>query len=155
MNMRDERLRDCLIDRLDLSDLTKEQIAPLEALMDREWSQVWRDLALSHYITLTSTREEPQTLEECAQMAVTLALGVAQDLGGKQHYIQAGTHLLQNRRAQRVMELLRQGVGYHGAASATGLSEPRVRRIERNWRAAQKAAAAQRYASAQGRLQLD
>ena len=153
--MRDERLRDCLIDRLDLSDLTQEMIAPLEALMDREWSEVWRNLALSTYITLTSTRTESQTLEDCAQMAVTLALGVAQDMGGKQHYIQAGTHLLQNRRAQRVMEVLRQGLGYHAAANATGLTEPRVRRIERNWRAAQKAAAAQRYASAQGRLQLD
>lgn len=153
--MRDDRLRDCLIDRLDLSDLTQVQIAPLEALMGAEWSKVWRDLAISHYITLTSVREEDQTLEDCAQMAVTLALGVAQDLGGKQHYIQAGTHLLQNRRAQRVMELLRQGVGYHAVATATGLSEPRVRRIERNWRAAQKAAAAQRYADAQGRLPID
>jgi Mor family transcriptional regulator len=153
--MREELYRDCLIDRLDLSDLTREQIAPLEALMDQDWSQVWRDLALSTYITLTSTREEDQTLEDCAQMAVTLALGVAQDMGGKQHYIQAGTHLLQNRRAQRVMELLRQGVGYHAVATATGLSEPRVRRIERNWRAAQKAAAAQRFASAQGRLALE
>lgn len=151
----DDRLRDCLIDRMDLSDLTQAQIAPLEALMDGEWSQVWRDLALSHYITLTSARGADQSLEECAQMAVTLALGVAQDMGGKQHYIQAGTHLLQNRRAQRVMELLRQGVGYHAVATATGLSEPRVRRIERNWRAAQKAAAAQRYARAQGQLQLD
>ena len=153
--MRDDRLRDCLIDRLDLSDLTQVQIAPLEALMGAEWSDVWRGMALSNYITLTSVREEDQTLEDCAQMAVTLALGVAQDLGGKQYYIQAGTHLLQNRRAQRVMELLRQGVGYHAVATATGLSEPRVRRIERNWRAAQKAAAAQRYADAQGRLPID
>ena len=132
--------------------MTAQQLAPLEALMDAQWSQVWRDLALSHYITLSSTREESQTLEDCAQMAVTLALGVAQDMGGKQHYIQAGTHLLQNRRAQRVMELLRQGVGYHAVATATGLSEPRVRRIERNWRTAQLAAAAERYARAQGSL---
>lgn len=152
--MHNDVLHDCLIDRLDLSDLTQQQIAPLEALMNKEWSKVWRELAISHYITLTSVREDPQTLEDCAQMAVTLALGVAQDLGGKQHYIQVGTHLLQNRRAQRVMELLGQGQGYHAVATATGLTEPRVRRIQRNWRAAQQAAAAQRYAKAQHVLPL-
>ncbi len=122
--------------------------------MDAHWSSVWRDLAISHYITLIGLRGESQTLQECAQLATELALGVAQDMGGKQHYIQAGTQLLQNRRAQRVMGLLAQGQGYHAVADATGLSEPRVRRIERNWRAAQKAAAAQRYARAQQTLAL-
>lgn len=147
--------RDVLIDRLDLSDLTRAQIDSLEARMDECWSQAWRELATSHYITLLGLRTHEQSEDDCAELAVTLALGVAQDMGGKQYYIQAGTQMLQNARAQRVMELLKDGAGYHAVATATGLSEPRVRRIERNWRAAQKAAAYQRYAAAQGVLSLD
>ncbi len=147
-------MQDCLIDRKDLSDLTMAQIQPLESLMDGEWSSAWRELAISHFITLISVGSD-RSLEECAQLATTLALGVAQDMGGKQYYIQAGTHLLQNRRVQRVMEMLNQGSGYHAVADATGLTEPRVRRIEKNWRAARKAAAAQRFSQAQMKIDLD
>ncbi len=139
-----------LVERLDITDLTPEQIEPLERLMQAEWSDVWKDFARSHYLTLVSAGG--CELEECARLAVTLTLGIAQDLGGRQHYIQAGTALLQNRRAQRVMELLSAGHPYHAVAKATGLTESRVRRIERNWRTAQQAAAADRYARAQGSL---
>ncbi len=153
--MHEDRVSDCLIDRKDISDLNQQQIEPLEVLMrSEEWSEVWRDFARSQYITLISLMSKDQTLESCAQLAITLTLGIAQDMGGKQHYIQAGTSLLQNRRAQRVMELMKQGVGIHAVADETGLTEPAVRRIHRNWRIAQKTAAAQRFASAQGRLAI-
>lgn len=147
----DEREKlDALVDRLDITDLTVEQIEPLEQMMQAEWSDVWKDIARSHYVTLVSAGG--RELVECARLAVLLTLGIAQDLGGRQHYIQAGTALLQNRRAQRVMELLAAGHPYHAVAKATGLTESRVRRIERNWRTAQQAAAAERYARAQSSL---
>lgn len=36
-----------MFNRLDLVDLTAEQLAPLEALMAPAWSETWRDLATS------------------------------------------------------------------------------------------------------------
>lgn len=149
----DEREKlDALVDRLDITDLTVEQIEPLEQLMQEGWSDVWKDFARSCYVTLVSAGG--RELAECARMAVLLTLGIAQDLGGRQPYIQAGAELLKNRRMQRVMELLSAGQPYHLVASATKLTEARVRQVERSWRAAKAAEAAERYARAQSTLPL-
>lgn len=143
-----------LIDRLDLSDLTGEQIEPLEARMAPEWSETWRELARSHFVTLLS---QPQAAspEHCAELAVSLTLGVAADIGGAQHYIQAGTAMLRNRRAQRVMDLRESGMGYADVARACGLSDSRVRRIEQAFRQAQRAQEYENFAQAQGALELE
>lgn len=143
-----------LIDRLDLSDLSADQIEPLEALMAPEWSDTWRELARSQFVTLLS---QPQAAspEQCARLAVDLTLGIAADVGGAQHYIQAGTAMLRNRRAQRVMHLRESGMGYADVARACGLSDSRVRRIEQAYRRAQRAQEYESFARAQGTLELE
>lgn len=143
-----------LIDRLDLSDLSSDQIEPLEARMAPEWSETWRELARSQFVTLMSM-PNAESAEECANMAIALTLGIAQDIGGAQHYIQAGTAMLRNRRAQRVMHLLAEGMGYAEVARACGLSDSRVRRIESAYRRAQRAQEYERFARAQGALELE
>ena len=138
-----------MFERIDLSQLTQEQLAPLEALMKPEWSETWRDLATSHYITLVSAPGAGAVeLAALARLAVALTLGVAQDLGGTQPYIPVGVEVMSSARARRVIDLLKQGLGYRQAADATGLTESRVRQIESEWRK-------QQMALRQGQLQLD
>jgi hypothetical protein len=43
-----------MFDRLNLTELTQEQLQPLEALMPASWPDVWRSFATSYYITLLS-----------------------------------------------------------------------------------------------------
>ena len=127
------------MDRLDISDLTSKQIEPLECLMQAEWSDTWRDLARSHFVTLLG---EPGADErKCAEQAVRLTLGIAHDMGGEQHYIPVGVQLLKIRRIQRVIELLQSGHDYQATAKIVGLTEPGIRKIERRWRLAKRAAA--------------
>ena len=138
-----------MFDRLDLAELTAEQLAPLEALMTPAWSDTWRDLATSHYITLVSAPGAGAVeLASLARLAVALTLGVAQDLGGTQPYIPVGADVMSSARARRVIDLLKQGLGYRQAADATRLTESRVRQIESEWRK-------QQMALRQGQLQLD
>jgi hypothetical protein len=124
-----------MFDRLDLSDLTAEQIAPLEALMAKEWSDTWRDLATSHYVTLLSAPGADAVLPiKLAQLAVALTLGIAQDLGGSQPYIPVGFIFAVSTKARNAIDMLRKGASYRDAAVATGLTESRVRQIELQWR---------------------
>ena len=133
--------------RIDLSQLTQEQLAPLEALMPPGWPVTWRDLATSLFITLLSAPDagEPEAL---ARQAVELTLGIAQDLGGSQPYIPVGADVMSSARARRVIELLGQRLSYKQAADATGLTESRVRQIESDWRK-------QQMLLRQGQLQLE
>ena len=138
-----------LFDRKDVTELTMDEIAPLEALMTPAWPDTWRDLATSHYITLVSAPGAGAVdLSSLARLAVALTLGVAQDLGGTQPYIPVGADVMSSARARRVIDLLKQGLGYRQAADATGLTESRVRQIESEWRK-------QQMALRQGQLQLD
>lgn len=135
-------------ERLDLAELGPEQIAPLEALMDQAWSDTWRELATSQYITLLSEAPAGKDIRELARLAVVLTLGIAQDLGGTQPYIPVGAMLAASAKAKWAIELRHQGKSYKQVADATGLTEKRVRQIETEWRRAEMAAR-------QGRLQLD
>lgn len=147
--MAGEDLKVQLFDRKDLADLSHEQIAPLEALMTPEWSDTWRDLATSQYVTLISAPGAGAVaVESLAQLAIALTLGLAQDLGGTQPYIPVGADVLSSTRARRVIELLQDGDNYKSAADATGLTVTAVRKIERAWRHEQMAAR-------QGTLPLD
>lgn len=138
-----------MFERLDLASMTPAQVAPLELLMPPDWPDTWRELATSHFITLLSApgagTVEPAAL---AHLAVALTLGIAQDMGGTQHYIPVGADVMSSARARRVIELIKQGRGYRQAADATGLTESRVRQIERDWRK-------QQMALRQGQLPLD
>ena len=135
--------------RIDLSQLTQEQLAPLEALMPPGWPDTWRELATSHYVTLISAPgADAVELSSLANLAIALTLGIAQDLGGTQPYIPVGADVMSSARARRVIDLLKQGLGYRQAADATGLTESRVRQIESEWRK-------QQMALRQGQLQLD
>ena len=135
--------------RIDLSQLTQEQLAPLEALMPPGWPGTWRELATSHYVTLISAPgADAVELSSLANLAIALTLGIAQDLGGSQPYIPVGADVMSSARARRVIDLLKQGLGYRQAADATGLTESRVRQIESEWRK-------QQMALRQGQLQLD
>jgi len=136
-----------MFERIDLSQLTQEQLAPLEALMPRGWPVTWRDLATSHFITLLSTPDAGEA-EALARLAVSLTLGIAQDLGGSQPYIPVGADVMSSARARRVIELLGQRQSYKQVAGATGLTESRVRQIESEWRK-------QQMQLRQGQLQLD
>ena len=138
-----------MFERIDLSQLTQEQLAPLEALMPPGWPDTWRELATSHYVTLISAPgADAVELFSLANLAIALTLGVAQDLGGTQPYIPVGADVMSSARARRVIDLLKQGLGYRQAADATGLTESRVRQIESEWRK-------QQMALRQGQLQLD
>ena len=138
-----------MFERIDLSQLTQEQLAPLEALMPPGWPDTWRELATSHYVTLISAPgADAVELSSLANLAIALTLGVAQDLGGTQPYIPVGADVMSSARARRVIDLLKQGLGYRQAADATGLTESRVRQIESEWRK-------QQMALRQGQLQLD
>ena len=138
-----------LFDRLDPTELTMAQLAPLQALIPEDWPEVWSELATSHYITLVSAPgSETVRPEQLANLAVALALGIAADLGGTQPYIPVGALLAASSKAQRVVELLDQRMSYREVSAATGLTESRVRRIQSDWRR-------ERWKSRQGTLQLD
>lgn len=138
-----------MFDRLDLTELTQEQLAPLEALMPPGWPDVWRSFATSFYITLLSAPGSgtvPPT--SLASLAVALTLGIAQDEGGTQPYIPVGADVMSSARARRVVELLERGQSYKQVADETGITASRVRNIERAWRREQ-------LALRQGTLPLD
>ncbi len=140
---------DEMFDRLDLTELTQEQLAPLEALMPPGWPDVWRSFATSFYITLLSAPGSgtvPPT--SLASLAVALTLGIAQDEGGTQPYIPVGADVMSSARARRVVELLERGQSYKQVADETGITASRVRNIERAWRREQ-------IALRQGTLPLD
>lgn len=138
-----------MFERIDLSQLTQEQLAPLEALIPPGWPDTWRELATSLYVTLISAPgADAVELFSLANLAIALTLGIAQDLGGSQPYIPVGADVMSSARARRVIDLLKQGLGYRQAADATGLTESRVRQIESEWRK-------QQMALRQGQLQLD
>lgn len=122
-------------DRLDVSDLTMDRLAPLESLMTPEWPDLWRELATSHYITLISAPgAENVPPSSLARLAVALTAGIAQDLGGTQPYIPVGAEMMNGTRMRRVTDLLSQGRSYKEVAAAVGLTVVRVRGIERAWR---------------------
>jgi Mor family transcriptional regulator len=139
-----------MFERLDLSDLKAEQLAPLEALMPADWPDTWKELATSHYLTLISAPgSDSVPPASLASLAVALALGVAQDMGGTQPYINQGTDMQRSSMASRVVELLDQHrQDYARVAQVVGLSERHVRRIEARWLHAERA-------RRQGALPLD
>ena len=122
------------LDRPGLSDLTAEQLAPLERLMAPAWSDTWRDLARSQYITLLSLPVQIGEPDALARMAVALTLGIAEDIGGTQPYIPVGSALVVKARTQRVIDLLGQRQTYLQVSAATGITVSQVRKIERAWR---------------------
>ncbi len=130
-----------LFDRKDITELSRDQIAPLEALMTPAWSDTWRDLATSQYLTLISAPGAGAVaVESLAHLAVALTMGLAQDLGGTQPYIPVGAYVMSSTRTRRVIELLQSGMTYKDVADATGITTSRVRNIERAWRQEQMAA---------------
>ncbi len=133
-------------ERMELIELSPEQIAPLDRAMPPDWPETWRDLATSHYLTLLSMAGAVPA--DCARLAMLLTQGIAQDMGGRQPYIPVGAGVMAGARARRVVELLERRMPYKDVASATGLTESRVRQIESAWRREQ-------IAQRQGTLQLD
>lgn len=136
-------------DRKDLAEMRPDELAPLEALMAPEWPDTWRELATSLFVTLLSAPGSAQVPPHAlARLAVAQTLGIALDMGGTQPYIPIGADVMSSARVHRVVELLEQQRSYKQVADATGLTESRVRHIERAWRREQIAAR-------QGRLPLD
>ena len=94
-----------MFDRLNLTELTQEQLQPLEALMPASWPDVWRSFATSYYITLLSAPGAGTVpAAALADLAVALMLGLAQDEGGTQPYIPVGADVMSSARARRVVE---------------------------------------------------
>lgn len=130
-----------MVERKDLSMLTVQELAPLEALLQPTWSETWRDLATSFYLTLVSLPGSVAAPKEMlAQLAVQLVLGVAEDLGGTQPYIAVGAGMFNSARFKRVIALRQRGLSYKAVADATGITAAHVRRIEHAWRQEQFAA---------------
>ncbi|TXH30388.1 MAG: hypothetical protein E6Q94_09685 [Burkholderiaceae bacterium] len=130
-----------MFERIDLSQLTQEQLAPLEALMPPGWPDVWRSFATSFYITLLSSPGAGSApAGTLARQAVELALGLAQDEGGTQPYIPVGVEVMSSARARRVIELLERRLSYKQVAALTRITVSRVRKIQRAWRHEQAAA---------------
>lgn len=124
--------------RLKSRDLTAAQVAPLESSLPKGTPEVWRELALSLFITLLSLREWRSMTE--AELAAKGAAGLGEDLGGTQPYIPVGNQPSALDRKKQVLELLAKGGGYREAAYAVGLTEARVRKIEAEHRAAARKA---------------
>lgn len=138
-----------MFERMDIAAMTADQIAPLEAAMPKEWPDCWREFATSQYITLISAPgSQSVPHHSLAQLAVALALGIAQDLGGTQPYIPVGAMIANSSKARRVIELLKHRQSYKQVADTTGLTESRVRQIELEWRR-------QEIAARQGQLPLE
>lgn len=129
-----------MFNRIELEAMAPEQILPLDSIIPPGWPDTWRDLATSHYVTLVSAPGAGAVEHgQLARLAMALTLGIAQDLGGTQPYIPVGADVMSSARARRVLELLKQGMGYRQAADATDLTESRVRQIEKEWRNQQAA----------------
>lgn len=128
-------------DRLELSDLTAQQIEPLERLFSPQTPDTWRDLARSQYVTLLAMPHLDLDDAKRAELAMALTRGIASDMGGTQPYIQSGSQLLASARAKKVIELLQTGMSYKEVAYQCGkISDGRVRQIEAEWVRAQRAA---------------
>lgn len=138
-----------LFDRIDLSAIGAERLAPLEALMMPEWPETWREFATSHYLTLLSAPGATLVpMDQLAQLAIALTYGISEDLGGTQPYIPVGDRLQVSTKTRRAMLLREQGQSYREVAKATGLTASRIRKMETEWRR-------QRMAERQSRLPLD
>lgn len=129
-----------LATRPDLSDLSAEDLVPLERLFGPLTPDTWRDLARSHYLTLRTLYAGAQPDADLAALAMVLVRGIAADLGGTQPYIQAGSQLLASARARKVVELRSRGLSYREVAHQCGkITEARVRQIETAWVREQRA----------------
>lgn len=136
-------------ERPDLSELTAEELAPLERLFGPLTPETWRDFARSLYVTLRTLLAGRNGDAAFAALAMELTRGLAADLGGTQPYIPAGAQMLISARVRRVIDLLNQGKSYAEVAQLCGkISERRVRNIEAAWLREQRAAR-------QGTLNLD
>lgn len=125
-----------LLQRPDLAQVQLEHLAPIEALLaTTNWPQIWRDLAVSHYVTLIHLLGSADVERaKLARLAKSLTLGIVQDIGGTQPYIASGDRLLITARAQVALQLLAQGKSYRDVARATGVTPSRVRQIESDYR---------------------
>jgi len=125
-------------DRPDLSELSAEQIAPIEARMT-DWPESWRDIARSLYITLVS-RRDALAADMAADMAVELMMGVVADMPGAQPYINCGSDLWRSRRVVRILDLLgKHRQDYDRVGQLVGLTPRHIRRIESAWLRAERA----------------
>ncbi|WP_250438988.1 Mor transcription activator family protein [Delftia tsuruhatensis] len=124
-----------MTERPDLTDLTSEQIAPLEALVSA-WPESWQDFARSHYLTLLAQQPDrsPQRLATCARLAADLAQGIARDMGGAQPYINVGTFFAADEKASRIVLAWRAGQPWQAIARVEGVTERRVRQIVEAWK---------------------
>lgn len=119
-------------ERLKLHSLTAEQLAPLESVMNPAWPEVWRDLAISHYLTLMChPLAAVLDTQARAQLSVELAAGVGKDLGGTQPYIPNGLMNSAKEKFARVVNALKSGKSYKDVADEEGISSSRVRQIEK------------------------
>jgi Mor family transcriptional regulator len=124
-----------MFDRPDLEEVTQVTLAPLTALLPAQWPATWCELATSHFVTLRAAPgSDKADAGALAQLAMALALGIAQDIGGTQPYIPVGACAAAGARAKRAIEMLGARCSYQEAARATGLTENRVRKIEAEWR---------------------
>ncbi|PZP59987.1 MAG: hypothetical protein DI604_31830 [Delftia acidovorans] len=124
-----------MTERPDLTDLTSEQIAPLEGLVSA-WPESWQDFARSHYLTLLAQQPDrnPQRLATCARLAADLAQGIARDMGGAQPYINVGTFFAADEKASRIVLAWRSGQPWQAIARVEGVTERRVRQIVEAWK---------------------
>lgn len=118
--------------RPELSDLTPEQIGPLEALMTGAFPDTWRDFARSHYLTLLALHAG-RAPGELAAEAIELTRGIAQDLGGSQPYIPVGHFFAADAKAMRVVNGFT-GDNHRELALRESITESRVRQILAAWR---------------------
>lgn len=119
-------------ERRTLLDVTEADLAYLEQHFTENWTDTLRDLAISHFLTLVSdSRTQPMGLKDLAELAVLLAMGISNDLGGTQPYIPAGASLKHEQNKAKALTLLRDGVRYEVIARECGITPRRVRNIER------------------------
>lgn len=119
-----------------LLDIKEKDLAILEMHFTPGWTEVLRDFAISLWITLLNrSNAKHMAPAELAELAVQLAMGIAEDLGGTQPYIPIGVGIHAEQRKAEALRMLVDGFGYAKTAKACGLTVSRVRKIEREERA--------------------
>ena len=120
------------IARLQLCEVSQADLQPLMHQMNGKWSEVWRDFATSHFLTLISHPATQQMEREAlASLAAHLTFGISHDLGGSQPYIPVGEKRSNEITKERVLALLHRGMSYIDVGKTVGLTASRIRNIQR------------------------
>ncbi len=122
-------------ERRRLQDMTADELAPLERLLDREYPERLVDLVTVLYVELLNQALEANA---AAQLALALTEALRDELGGQRMYVTKGHQLALSKRDIEIYSAFN-GRNQHLLARRFKLCEERVRQILRKVHAARMA----------------